>query len=113
MINFADVILDLQQGDSGKGKLSNAFARTKTYTHVVRFNGSNNAGHTIYNEGKKIVTHSIPAGVLHGVKSIIGPGCVVNVEHFFRELEDIERAGVTTRGWSMSRTTRTSSLTDI
>lgn len=98
MINFADVILDLQQGDSGKGKLSNVFAKTKIYTHVVRFNGSNNAGHTIYNEGKKIVTHSIPAGVLHGVKSIIGPGCVVNVEHFFRELEDIERAGINTTG---------------
>jgi len=98
MINFADVILDLQQGDSGKGKLSNSFAKTKIYTHVVRFNGSNNAGHTIYHEGKKIVTHSIPAGVLHGVKSIIGPGCVLNVKHFFQELNDLEKSGINTKG---------------
>jgi adenylosuccinate synthase len=48
--------------------------------------------------GKKVVTHSIPVGVLHGIKSIIGPGCVVNVEHFFNELREIEDAGINTRG---------------
>jgi adenylosuccinate synthase len=98
MIKFADVILDLQQGDSGKGKISNALVQSGEYTHSVRFNGSNNAGHTIYKDGKKIVTHSIPAGVLHGVKSIIGPGCVVNVDHFFSELEDIRSAGINPDG---------------
>jgi adenylosuccinate synthase len=98
MINFADVILDLQQGDSGKGKISNSLVQTGDYTHSVRFNGSNNAGHTIYKDGKKIVTHSIPAGVLHGVKSIIGPGCVVNVDHFFDELDDLEDCGIDLNG---------------
>jgi adenylosuccinate synthase len=98
MINFADVILDLQQGDSGKGKISNSLVQTGDYTHSVRFNGSNNAGHTIYKDGKKIVTHSIPAGVLHGVKSIIGPGCVVNVNHFFDELDDLEDCGIDLNG---------------
>jgi len=98
MIKFADVILDLQQGDSGKGKISNALVQSGEYTHSVRFNGSNNAGHTIYKDGKKIVTHSIPAGVLHGVKSIIGPGCVVNVDHFFDELDDLEDCGIDLNG---------------
>jgi adenylosuccinate synthase len=72
--------------------------QTGDYTHSVRFNGSNNAGHTIYKDGKKIVTHSIPAGVLHGVKSIIGPGCVVNVDHFFDELDDLEDCGIDLNG---------------
>jgi adenylosuccinate synthase len=98
MIQYADVIVDLQQGDSGKGKVANYLAKTRSYTHVVRYNGSNNAGHTIYVNGKKVVTHSIPVGVLHGIKSIIGPGCVVNVEHFFNELRELEDAGINTRG---------------
>ena len=98
MINFFDVIVDLQQGDSGKGKISSHLSKTGGYTHCVRFNGSNNAGHTIYNDGKKIVTHSIPTGVIHGVKSIIGPGCVVNIEHFFNELDELRKSGVDTYG---------------
>ena len=68
------------------------------YTHVIRYSGSNNAGHTIYHEGKKIVTHAIPIGVVHGIKSIIGPGCVVNVDHFFQELKELQDAGVKTDG---------------
>jgi len=96
MIKFADVILDLQQGDCGKGKISSHLTKKGTYTHVVRFNGSNNAGHTIYHDNKKLVTHSIPAGVIHGVKSIIGPGCVLNVNHFFKELKELEDAGIAT-----------------
>lgn len=90
MINYADVIVDLQHGDSGKGKIANYLARSKEYTHVVRYNGGNNAGHTIYNDGKKLTTHSVPVGVIHGVKSIIGSGCVVNVNHFFEELDYLE-----------------------
>lgn len=98
MINYADVILDLQQGDSGKGKISNHLARTGDYTHVMRYNGSNNAGHTIYLNDHKVITHSVPAGVLHGIKSIIGPGCAVNVNHFFDELEELRAAGVNPDG---------------
>jgi adenylosuccinate synthase len=98
MIKYADAVVDLAFGDSGKGKVSSYLASSKDYSHVVRFSGSNNAGHTIYIGGKKIVTHSIPVGVLHGVKSIIGPGCVLNVDHFFNELNEIEQAGIKTSG---------------
>ena len=97
MINYADVIVDLQQGDSGKGKISNHLIANGAYTHVVRYNGGNNAGHTIYLNEKKIVTHSIPAGVLHGVKSIIGSGCVVNLKHFANEIEELENNGINTK----------------
>lgn len=97
MIEYADVIVDLQQGDSGKGKIASYLAEKGDYTHVIRYNGGNNAGHTIYVDGKKVVTHSIPVGAIHGIKSVIGPGCVLNVEHFFNELREIEESGFNVR----------------
>jgi adenylosuccinate synthase len=98
MIEFADVIVDLAYGDSGKGKVCHQLCKSGEYTHCIRFQGSNNAGHTIYHEGKKIVTHSIPTGVVMGIKSIIGPGCVMNVKQFFDELKELTEAGVKTEG---------------
>jgi len=97
VINYADVIVDLQQGDSGKGKIANYLTQNGEYTHVIRYNGSNNAGHTIYLNGEKVVTHAIPVGVLHGIKSIIGPGCVLNVKRFFEELRELEECNVCAR----------------
>lgn len=95
---LADVIVDLQYGDCGKGKVANHLCKVNNYTHVVRYNGGCNAGHTIYHEGNKLVTHHIPCGVLHGIRSIIGPGCVLNVDQFFREIEELESAGISTKG---------------
>lgn len=97
-VAYADIVLGLQMGDEGKGKISNELVANGFYTHVVRFSGGNNAGHTIYHKGKKIVTHSIPCGVIHGIKSIIGPGCVVNPKHFFNELKELQDAGIKTDG---------------
>ena len=55
MINYADVIVDLQMGDTGKGKVCNTLSQIPNeYTHVVRYNGGGNAGHTIYVDGKKL-----------------------------------------------------------
>jgi len=90
----ADIIVDLQYGDSGKGKVAHHLLKDGDYTHCIRYNGGCNAGHTIYHEGKKFVTHHIPAGVFFGVKSIIGPGCVVNLEQFFKELKELEEGGI-------------------
>ncbi len=95
---LADVIVDLQYGDCGKGKIANYLCSQNDYTHVVRYNGGCNAGHTIYHNGKKLVTHHIPCGVLHGIKSVIGPGCVLNLNQFFDEIEMLENAGVDTKG---------------
>ena len=92
----ADIIVDLQYGDCGKGKVTHHLCKTQDYTHVVRYNGGCNAGHTIYHNGKKFITHHIPAGVFHGIKSIIGPGCVVNPKQFFKEIEELEKGGIKT-----------------
>ena len=95
---LADVIVDLQYGDCGKGKVASHLCKINDYTHVIRYNGGCNAGHTIYHNGKKLITHHIPCGVLHGIKSIIGPGCVLNVDQFFREIKELEDAGIETDG---------------
>jgi adenylosuccinate synthase len=91
---IADVVLGLQHGDEAKGKITHQLCSKGNYTHVIRFNGGCNAGHTIYHEGKKFVTHHIPAGVFYGIPSIIGPGCVVDPDQFFREIEELEAAGI-------------------
>ena len=90
---YADVIVDLQYGDCGKGKVANALCKDGDYTHIIRYNGGCNAGHTIYNNGKKFVTHHIPCGVFHGIRSIIGPGCVLSPKLFFQEIEELQAAG--------------------
>jgi adenylosuccinate synthase len=94
----ADVIVDLQYGDCGKGKVTHSLLKNGGYTHCVRYNGGHNAGHTIYHEGKKVVTHIIPSGVLRGVKSIIGPGCVVNPELLEKEIKELQDSGVKIEG---------------
>ncbi len=91
---IADIVVDLQYGDCGKGKVAHALCRKNNYTHVIRYNGGCNAGHTIYHNGKKFVTHHIPCGVFFGIKSIIGPGCVIHVDTFLKEIEELERAGI-------------------
>lgn len=94
---IADVVVDLQYGDCGKGKIAHALCRENNYTHVIRYNGGCNAGHTIYHHGKKFVTHHIPCGVFFGIKSIIGPGCVVHVDTFLKEIEQLEKEGIPAR----------------
>ncbi len=91
---IADVVVDLQYGDCGKGKVAHALCRDNEYTHVIRYNGGCNAGHTIYHNGKKFITHHIPCGVFYGIKSIIGPGCVVHVDTFLDEIKELEEAGI-------------------
>jgi adenylosuccinate synthase len=88
-----DVIVGLQYGDEGKGKVTHHLLKNGDYTHCLRYNGGCNAGHTIYHEGKKYVTHHIPAGVFFGIESIIGPGCVVNRDQFLKEVEALEESG--------------------
>lgn len=89
-----DIILGVQHGDEGKGKVTHHLLREGQYTHCVRYNGGCNAGHTIYHNGKKFVTHHIPAGVFFGVKSIIGSGCIVDIDKFFEEIQMLKTAGI-------------------
>lgn len=92
-----DVVLDLSRGDCGKGKVSHYLASTNNYTHSLRFNGGGNAGHTIYHEGKKFVTHQVPSGVFYGIKSVIGNGCAINKDKLFQEIDYLEQGGIDVR----------------
>lgn len=94
MIQYADVIVDLQAGDTGKGKVAHALA--KDYDMVLRYNGGANAGHTVYHNGQKVVTHQVPIGVLFGIPSVIGLGCVVNIPKLVEELQMLQDLGFKT-----------------
>ena len=95
---FADVVVDLQFGDCGKGKVAHHLCKTEGYTHVIRYNGGCNAGHTIYHEGRKFITHHIPCGVFFGIRSVIGPGCVINIKRLMKEIQSLEDAGIDVKG---------------
>jgi len=93
-----DVIVGVQHGDEGKGKVTHSLLEDGDYTHCIRYNGGCNAGHTIYHEGQKFVTHHIPAGVFFGTKSVIGSGCVVDVDKFLSEIEMLKKGGIDVEG---------------
>lgn len=95
---IADIIIDLQYGDCAKGKVAYHLGRNNNYTHVLRYNGGCNAGHTIFHNGRKFITHHIPVGVFFGVRSIIGSGCVVNPKKFLEEIKELEIRGIATQG---------------
>lgn len=94
--SIVDVVIGMQYGDEGKGKIANQMAMNGDYDFVLRFNGGGNAGHTIYLNGEKIVTHLVPCGILHGIPSVIGNGCVINTQKLFDELEYLEGFGFDT-----------------
>ena len=94
---ITDIVLGLQHGDEGKGKVTHHLLKNGGYTHCVRFNGGCNAGHTIFHNGKKFVTHHIPAGVFFGVTSVIGNGCVVDPTKLQQEIDYLESHGIPVR----------------
>lgn len=88
-----DVLLGLQWGDEGKGKVVDVL--TPRYDVVARFQGGPNAGHTLEFEGKKYVLRSIPSGIFqHGQVNIIGNGVVLDPVLFREEAEALEQSGV-------------------
>ncbi len=90
---MVDVILGLQWGDEGKGKIVDYFANN--YDVVARFQGGPNAGHTLYVDGKKIVLHQIPSGIFHEEKTnLIGNGVVLDAVTLRRECENVAAFGV-------------------
>ena len=87
-----DVLLGLQWGDEGKGKVIDVL--TPKYDVVARFQGGPNAGHTLEFEGKKFVLHTIPSGIFHDDKiNIIGNGVVIDPVVLKKEVEKFEGAG--------------------
>ncbi len=90
---MVDVILGLQWGDEGKGKIVDYFA--KNYDLIARFQGGPNAGHTLYVNDKKIVLHQIPSGIFHEQKiNLIGNGVVLDPVTLKKECEAVASFGV-------------------
>ncbi len=87
------VVVGTQWGDEGKGKIVDVLGSQVDL--VVRFQGGNNAGHTVVVEGKKHILHLLPSGVLHtNSQCIIGPGVVVDPFVFLEEVELLEQGGI-------------------
>ena len=90
---MVDVILGLQWGDEGKGKIVDYFA--PNYDVIARFQGGANAGHTLYVNGQKVVLHQIPSGIFHEDKiNLIGNGVVLDAVSLKNECEKVASMGV-------------------
>lgn len=93
---MVDVLLGLQWGDEGKGKIVDYFA--PQYDIIARFQGGPNAGHTLYVNGQKIVLHQIPSGVFHEhTANLIGNGVVLDAVTLKRECEAVAKFGADVR----------------
>ncbi len=88
-----DILLGLQWGDEGKGKIVDVL--TKKYDIIARFQGGPNAGHTLEFDGIKHVLHTIPSGIFHkGVTNLIGNGVVIDPVIFQKEIDNIEKLNI-------------------
>lgn len=86
------IIIGTQWGDEGKGKIVDLLAEYSDY--VVRFQGGNNAGHTMVVNGEQFISHLVPSGIIQGKTCIIGNGMVVDPEVLIDEIEYLTEKGV-------------------
>lgn len=87
------IITGVNWGDEGKGRCVDYFAKNADY--VIRFQGGNNAGHTIENDFGNFKLHLIPSGIFYpGVINILGPGMVVNLEAAVQEMDNLRERGI-------------------
>jgi len=94
-------VIGAQWGDEGKGKIVDLLAQDADM--VVRFNGGNNAGHTIVNEIGEFKLHIIPVGIFNmQTLNIVGAGCAVHAPTFVQELNELIEAGVQPRNLLVS-----------
>jgi len=95
------VIVGTQWGDEGKGKITDYYAERSD--HIVRFQGGNNAGHTIKLEDETFKLHLLPSGILRKEKTaIIGNGVVVDPEVLLKEINDLQERGIDTSNLVLS-----------
>ncbi|OGZ60236.1 MAG: hypothetical protein A3F94_03215 [Candidatus Spechtbacteria bacterium RIFCSPLOWO2_12_FULL_38_22] len=91
------IVVGAQWGDEGKGKITDLEASSGNYEYVVRYDGGNNAGHTVVNDLGEFKLHIVPSGILHpNIKNVIGPGTVVDALVLYgEELVGLQKAGIT------------------
>ncbi len=91
------ILIGAQWGDEGKGKIIDLLARKSDI--IVRYQGGNNAGHTVKFDQEKFILHLIPSGILHpGKICVIGNGVVIDPEAFFKEVDVLESRGIRVQG---------------
>jgi adenylosuccinate synthase len=88
-----EVVCGINWGDEGKGRMVDYLARQADF--VVRYQGGNNAGHTVVNERGKFALHLVPSGIFYDhVTCVLGPGMVINPEALVAEIESLESQGI-------------------
>ena len=86
-------IVGINWGDEGKGRMVDLLS--ERYDVVVRYQGGNNAGHTVVNDKGKFILNLLPSGILRdGTVNVLGPGMVVDLEHLCQEAERLRRGGI-------------------
>lgn len=97
---IVDVVLGCSFGDEGKGKVVYDLCKKDGYNLCVRFNGSGNAGHTIYTDpNTKIVLHQLPVGTLvPSMYSLISSDCLINIKMLKKEIDDLKEKGIDISG---------------
>jgi len=99
MFESIDIVLGCSFGDEGKGKVVYTLLKNNKYNLCVRFNGSCNAGHTIYENGEKFVVHQLPVGVLvPNVYNLISSDCLVDISHLKTEIDKLKERGIDITG---------------
>ncbi len=94
-MNKADIVVGLQYGDEAKGRLVDYLVSHNSYTHVARYQGGANSGHTVIIDGKKTVFRVLPSSAMnHGVVMILGCGMVVDPVILVDEIDRLIEAGV-------------------
>ncbi|WP_185862410.1 adenylosuccinate synthase [Blattabacterium cuenoti] len=91
----SNVIVGLQWGDEGKGKITDLLSKNSDY--VIRYQGGNNSGHSIHINNRYFILHLIPSGVIYPyVKCIVGPGVVIDPKCFIQEIKNLESMKINT-----------------
>lgn len=86
------IVVGCQWGDEGKGKLVDILANKNDI--VARYNGGNNAGHTIKQNDNIYKLHLVPSGIIYGKQCIIGNGCVIHIPSLLEEINELEKEGI-------------------
>lgn len=95
---MVDVLVDVQYGDCGKGKVSKYLLKNELYKVIAKYNGGGNAGHSVFIDDKEYVAHYLTSGIYNDTcEIIIGPGCVLHVASFLKEIEQFSEFNVKDR----------------
>ena len=86
------IIVGTQWGDEGKGKVVDLLSERADA--VVRYQGGNNAGHTVMFGNKIFILHMVPSGILRQTTSILGNGVVIDLSELVKEINDLEKMGI-------------------